>query len=196
MAKINKVSTAFNTHCSIFDDVASFVQTQSTEVLLSKSKENYSRNLEKFKVYATRNIFIPSATSTSSQPIASSSSSAAPADSFNPNIITPNTPALLSARERFLALKQEHDALAWECKETEALLKDMRSTLFQLRMAAQIFDEKNVSPIAEYTANLAQQGTKLQNLCNDSTGTAAVHALLQNSIADFPPIHFVQFCSI
>lgn len=127
-------------------------------------------------MYATRNIFIPSTTS-SNQSVTSSSSAAtavAPAisaDSFSPNIVTPNTPTLLSARERFLALKQEHDALAWECKETEALLKDMRSTLFQLRMAAQVFDEKNVSPIAEYTANLAQQGTKLQNLCNDSTGT-------------------------
>ncbi len=143
-----------------------FSSFQFAGVLQTKLKDNYIRNMDKLKVYAVRNIFIPSPNSSSS-----SSSSSFAVSTFSPDGITPSSARLATARERYLQLKREHDALIWEKRETETLFKDIRSSLFSLRFAAQKFDEVNISPVADHVTQLAQYQERLHSLQNEAQGT-------------------------
>lgn len=122
-----------------------------------KVNEVFDKNLEKFKIYAMRNIFVP--TSQNAESTASSSSS---------KISTETDEELNTLRKQYLALQAEHRELADNCRDTDLLLKDMRSALFTLRVGAQAFDD--IQPIAETVANITQNREKLQQMCIEANG--------------------------
>lgn len=63
---------------------------------------------------------------------------------------------LQDLRERYLSVHGEYTRLFIECRDYDLLLKDLRETLFGLRVASQVFDEYDVNPIAHSCANLSQ----------------------------------------
>ena len=132
--------------------------------VFEKSKVAFERNMDKFKIYAMRNIFAPAAPS-SSQSTASSSAA-----------LPPNTTdeQLAQLRSQYLALQAELRELTDSCRDTELLVKDMRSTLFTLRVGAQAFDDGDILPVAETVANIAQNREKLLRMVSEANGKSFV----------------------
>jgi len=126
-----------------------------------KTERSLRKNLEKFEIYAARNIFVPAAPSSSQ-----SSSSRAPS--------TATDEQLQSLRVQYLTLQSELLGLVDSCRDTDLLLKDMRSALFTLRVGAQAFDEGDIQPIAETVANITQNREKLLKMCDDANGESVV----------------------
>lgn len=126
---------------------------QSTNELHERVEANYMRNLEKIRVYAMRNIFVPSKITVLE-------------DNVSQEMIEVNNKAN-QAKERFSKVKLEHDVMLQEVREMETLLKDMRSAMFDLRVGSQTFDEFN---LVESVANLAEHQANLEALCDKSQG--------------------------
>jgi hypothetical protein len=115
--------------------------------------------MEKFRIYSARNVFAPS-----SQAPSSSSSTAAPS--------TETDAHLLELRRRYLELQAELRSVADSCRDTDALLRDMRSALFTLRVGAQAFEEGDMD-VAESMGEIAQNRNRLLELCAEANGKAA-----------------------
>ena len=132
--------------------------------VFEKSKVAFERNMDKFKIYAMRNIFAPAAPS-SSQSTASSSAT-----------LPPNTTdeQLVQLRSQYLALQAELRELTDSCRDTELLVKDMRSTLFTLRVGAQAFDDGDILPVAETVANITQNREKLLRMVSEANGKSFI----------------------
>jgi hypothetical protein len=122
--------------------------------LLDRLKVIYDENLEKFNLYSNRNIF--------STPAGSVAMTASSSSSSNPE--------LLALREKYIKLHGEYSRLSIECKDYELLSKDMRETLFALRVASQVFDDYNINPIAQTCLNHAQQKSNLLDLYDTANG--------------------------
>lgn len=118
-----------------------------------------------------RNIFVPSTAAAGAQASSAASSSAGPVSA------TPDE-HLQRLRTQYLQLQAEYSELSGSCKDTDLLLKDMRATLFTLRVGAQAFDNGDIQPIAETLAGMTQNREKLLNLCSDAKGAY----LLDNEI--------------
>jgi ribosomal protein L29 len=87
---------------------------------------------------------------------------------------------LQDLKSQYLALQVEYVQHASECRDMEALLRDMRTSLFNLRIAIQSFDDYEIQPIADTTQVLKQYQTKLQHYARDSQGT--VDSTLSSSL--------------
>jgi hypothetical protein len=122
---------------------------------LDKAKYNFDRNMDKFKLYAMRNIFVP----------------AAP-DSSKVGLVADEQ--LQQLREQYLSIQADLREVTDSCEDTDLLLKDMRSALFTLRVGAQAFDEVDIHPIADTVANAIQHRDKLLLLCKEANGKCMI----------------------
>ena len=140
--------------------MACYVYVQACEQVFEKTKECFDKNIDKFKIYAMRNIFVPyvatnvQATSSTSNASGGASSSATDAQ-------------LLQLRQTYLSLQSEQRELTDSCRDTDFLLKDMRSTLFSLRVGIQAFDDYN---IPETVAGITLQRERLLQMCKEAQG--------------------------
>lgn len=105
--------------------------------------------MEKFDIYCSRNIFVPSSSSQLSK-------------TETEDTVTSELEQL---RQKYLALRSQYTDLSASTKAANLFLIDMRSSLFQIRVGAQVLDEYNIQPLAETMATLTQQKMALQDLC-------------------------------
>mmetsp|Transcript_2445 Transcript_2445/g.3823 ORF Transcript_2445/g.3823 Transcript_2445/m.3823 type:complete len:239 (+) Transcript_2445:88-804(+) len=122
------------------------------------------KNMEKFGIYAMRNIFVPSTSngsgsSTSSTAVATTTSAIASVDD-----------ELHELRKAYVSLQAELRALDDNVQASDLLLKDMRATMFSLRVGAQAFDDADVHPLPETVANISRSRDKLVTMCQEATG--------------------------
>ena len=105
--------------------------------------------MEKFDIYCSRNIFVPSSSSQLSKTETDDAVSS----------------ELEQLRQKYLSLRSQYVDLSASTKAASLFLADMRSSLFQIRVGAQVLDEYNIQPLAETMATLTQQKIALQELC-------------------------------
>jgi len=121
--------------------------------LLEKMKTVYLKNMDKFELYAVRNIFtLPSPEECS-------------AVSESRQSLEEACELVDGLRKTYLDAQAKHNLLEYECEESEKLLKDMKTALFNLRVGSQVLDEQSVRPIAGTTQELNNRRTKLDALC-------------------------------
>lgn len=129
----------------------------------------YNRNIEKFKIYSTKNLFVAEANSNDST---NSSSKNGSVVSDEISVKVPKD--LLMLRQKYASISSEYLALVSECELMDKLLKDMRSALFTLRVGAQTFEEYGVQPIEETLASMSQQKSHLNELCKEASGISVI----------------------
>lgn len=134
----------------------------------------------KFKLYSIRNIFTPSQRSGDlpvPAPVVSSSSSSANS-SAKDNAHNEMDRTLESLRQRYIVLQKDYLQVATECRDMDALLKDMRSALFNLRVAIQSFEDYEISPLSETTNILHQYKARLRECSDDATSKSHIHLFI------------------
>ena len=124
-------------------------------------KNSYSENLKKFTIYADRNIFVKT-------PIVVQSAKAAPpkAKSALENV----TEEVDLLKDLYNSRREELIQLSSGCRDGDTLLKDMRRTLFTIRVGAQTLDEHNLQPISETIATLEQYQDTMGALSSRAKG--------------------------
>lgn len=129
----------------------------SCQELLERMKGIYDKNMDKFELYALRNIFtLPSPEES-------------PAAAASKQALVAVTEEVEMLRQKYLNAQAEHNRIEQECLESEQLLKDMKSALFNLRVGAQILDEYQVKPISEKADTLNQKQARLGSLMKRAT---------------------------
>ena len=116
--------------------------------------------MDKFDLYSRRNIFTikdDSLTNTGSD-ISSSS------------VIDERIEETKKLSSELLELRQTHSNLATECKEVEQILADMKSSLFGLRVGAQVFEQLNIQPLSDAVANIVENKRNLLELVEKASG--------------------------
>ena len=122
-------------------------------MLQRKMKRSFEKNMEKFNLYSARNIFsAPSASLPKEQRLC------------DENI--PDYQIKEKAAHQKILLANLED----ECNNMSQSLKDIRTTLFSLRVVAQAFEDSDVQPMAETVANLAADRDRLIELCSAASG--------------------------
>lgn len=102
--------------------------------------------MDKFEIYAFRNIFV--------QDIVQSNS----ADNR------------VSKRQRYHELMIEHDILKKQCSVSESAVGDMRNAIFTYRIGQQALDSYDVNPIADTISNIKHSSDSLQQISNRANG--------------------------
>ena len=113
-------------------------------------RQQFHRNMGKFDVYCNRNIFVPSSSSSSNSVF---------------KMETAVSSELEQLRQKYMTLRSQYMDLSASTKAATLFLQDMRSTLFHIRVGAQVLEEYNVQPLAETMATLTQQKIALEELC-------------------------------
>lgn len=108
------------------------------------------RNLDKFKIYSSRNIYN---------------------DSDESANINPADDELLQLRAQFQSLHNELAILQDNARAAELVLKDMRAARFNLRIGSQAFDDQNVQPLADNVASMTAYKDALTKLYHEAEGT-------------------------
>ena len=133
------------------------VINDSCEDLLEKMKAVYFKNMDKFELYAMRNIFtLPSPEESS-------------AVSESRQSLEEVCVQVDGLRKTYLDAQAQHNLLKYECDESEKLLKDMKTALFNLRVGSQVLDEQSVRPISGTTEALNKRRTKLDEVCQKAS---------------------------
>jgi hypothetical protein len=132
---------------------------QACQLIHQKAKEKFDQNMDKFRIYAMRNIFVPCSRSGSVY--------------ASPGMSSKTDEELSTLRQQYLHLQAENRTLADSCRDTEVLLKDMRSALFTLRVGAQVFDGVELQNIAETVAYITHNKQQLEKMCAEATGKRA-----------------------
>ena len=114
-------------------------------------RQQFHRNMDKFDIYCSRNIFIPSSSSSTVLNKVESLDSV--------------SSKLEELREKYLNLRIQYNDLSVSTKTAALQFEDIRAALFQIRVGGQVLDEYNVQPLAETMATLKQQKVALQDLC-------------------------------
>ena len=111
-------------------------------------RQQFHRNMNKFDVYCDRNIFVPSSSSVFKMETEDTVSS-----------------ELEQLRQKYMTLRSQYMDLSASTKAATLFLQDIRASLFQIRVGAQVLDEYNIQPLAETMATLTQQKVALEELC-------------------------------
>lgn len=119
---------------------------EACEKLQRKMKKHFDKNMDKFDIYATRNIFV--------LPVDESSSQTQSKEKEN---LENKSLELDILKNRYYDLLAEYSSKTSDIKESEALLDNMRNSLFQIRVASQTMDEHNLQPLAETMATIVKQ---------------------------------------
>lgn len=125
-------------------------------------KNSYSKNLNKFSIYADRNIFVRTPIPASKTLV----SAEVPQSALD--LISLEVASL---KESYISRRVELLKLTNGCKDGDLLLKDMRKALFTIRVGAQTLDECNVQPLRETVATLEQYEETLSALSVRANGT-------------------------
>lgn len=124
-------------------------------------KRSFDRNLDKFDIYANRNIFVLPTKSTIDD-----NNNAAAATDTAPITLDSRMKEASLLKKKYLSLHQQYADMTIQCQNYELLYAQMKQSLFQLIVGSQVMDEHNVQPLAETMAKLAQQKHELLTLCN------------------------------
>mmetsp|Transcript_34802 Transcript_34802/g.33116 ORF Transcript_34802/g.33116 Transcript_34802/m.33116 type:complete len:254 (+) Transcript_34802:143-904(+) len=119
---------------------------ECSDKLRKRMRVVYGGNMEKFGSYADRNCFVQS-----KKPAVIAEDKKSKTDLINIELTAVSTEVDL-LREEYLLLRSTKDQLASECKDGDSLLKDMRKTLFTIRVGAQ--ELQTIQPIVEIIAVL------------------------------------------
>jgi hypothetical protein len=124
-------------------------------------KSSYMANLNKFSIYADRNIFVRT-------PL--------PGTKIPEQLEVPKSALEIlsmeveSLKDVYTSRREELVKLSNGCKDGDLLLKDMRKALFTIRVGAQTLDECNVQPLSETVATLEQYEQTLRALSVRANG--------------------------
>lgn len=124
-------------------------------------KNSYMANLNKFSIYADRNIFVRAPLPVAKIP----ESSEVPKSALE--ILSMEVESL---KDSYISRREELVKLSNGCKDGDLLLKDMRKALFTIRVGAQTLDECNVQPLSETVATLEQYEQTLRALSVRANG--------------------------
>jgi uncharacterized phage infection (PIP) family protein YhgE len=127
-------------------------------------KNSYSENLKKFSIYADRNIFVTT-------PLIVQSAKGIP--SKTKSALETVTEEVDTLKDLYNSRREELTQLSSGCRDGDALLKDMRRTLFTIRVGAQTLDEHNLQPISETIATLEQYQETMVALSSRAKGNLA-----------------------
>jgi hypothetical protein len=132
-----------------YKNVTDSVIDEACLKLKEKMKSVYDKNMDKFEMYARRNIFaIPADTN--------SSASGTDSSSIDDD--------LMKSRELYMELQSACHKVQGSCDEGDALLKDMRSALFNLRVGSQVLEEYEVQPLSKSFQDMAEKSGELEDL--------------------------------
>jgi hypothetical protein len=132
------------------------------EKLLNQMKIQFDKNMDKFDIYASRNIFVLPMDDDINQKSSSSSSNQSNTSKDELENISNEITIL---RNKYLGLRSLHNDLTIENESCELLLQDMKQALFSLKVGAQILEDQNVQPLSKNIAELTKKQIKLQELC-------------------------------
>lgn len=111
-------------------------------------------NMKKFELYSKRNIF----TSPSEERVTE-------------DVKTTTDRSLAeSQREHYASLLAENTRLHAECSQKEALLADMTSALFHIRVGTQAFDMYDVNPLEDTLEGTQEKSMQLESFIKRATG--------------------------
>ena len=134
-----------------YKNVTDSVIQEACLKLKEKMKSVYDKNLDKFELYAKRNIFVvPTNISANEESVG--------------NVDQNINEELFKVRERYIELQASCQKLKGDCDDGDALLKDMRSALFNLRVGSQVLDEYEVQPLSKTAIDITQQKESLDEL--------------------------------
>ena len=139
-----------------YKNVTDSVIEEACMKLKDKMKAVYDKNLDKFELYAKRNIFVV--------PV-DAGVGAENVDNADRNV----DQELTGVRERYIELQGVCQKLKGDCDDGDALLKDMRSALFNLRVGSQVLDEYEVQPLSKTATDIAQHKESLEELNKKAT---------------------------
>lgn len=131
---------------------------EACEKLLRKMKKHFDKNMDKFDIYASRNIFV----------LPTDDSSAQNKSKEKENLENKSL-ELDVLKNRYYDLLAEYSSKTSDIKESEVLLDNMRNSLFQIRVASQAMDEHNLQPLAETLSTIVKQKKELLVLCDKAT---------------------------
>ena len=123
-------------------------------------KRHSKTNMHKFELYALKNIFATASpeSSSSSSTTSTSSTSRQRDAAFTPSA------ALDDLRMRYAELTARNNYLREEAAASESLLNQMNSTIFDLRVGAQVLDAYEVKPLADTVSGVSQWHKELVQL--------------------------------
>jgi len=137
-----------------YENITASVVDDSCQELLERMQSAYSKNMDKFELYALRNIF--------SLPAAAADSNAALASKQSLDKVSHE---LEQTRQKYLQMQAQKNQLTMECEQGEALLKDMRSALFTMKVGSQVLEEYEVAPLDATVNSVVSKQVELQALC-------------------------------
>jgi hypothetical protein len=138
-----------------YKNVTDSVIDEACLKLKEKMKSIYDKNMDKFELYAKRNIF--------SIPADANNSSSSSSNSSNAGDNSTDTD-LMSARERYMELQSACQRAQGNCDDGDALLKDMRSALFNLRVNSQVIEEYEIQPLSKSVSEMTGKNKDLEAL--------------------------------
>lgn len=133
-----------------YDNITESVIDDSCEELLERMQSVFKKNMDKFDLYARRNIF--------SLPMSTDATSAAASKQSLDNVAQ----ELENTRQKYMMALEKKNRLASECDQCDALLKDMRSALFTIKVGSQVLEEYSVAPLDETISAIEQKQVALQ----------------------------------
>lgn len=145
-----------------FKDVTDASVLEACQRLSNKMKTEFNENMNRFETYVERNIFTLYLPSSSSNSSTSGKNNNQQEDEDN------NDSLILEQEVEELKLKygqifEQYSTLSDECRQSDGLLKDMKKTLFDLKVGAQALDD---SSLDEQSRLLSKYGNVLETLTN------------------------------
>jgi ribosomal protein L29 len=120
------------------------------QALRTRLKTQFHKNLDKFELYSFRNIFvIPQ-----SEPEGPARSSDLEATTSDLNML----------RDQYMARRMQLTQLSRDVLESESLVNEMKTALFNLRVGAQVLDVHQIEPLMDTAASLAHNKAELSHL--------------------------------
>ncbi len=133
--------------------------------MFQRTKQNFLINVGKFHLYAARNLIVQNDGSVERNS----------EESLNGDLVFHDNgnldKTLDRLRTQYQALQADYIHYASECRDMDALLKDMRTSLFNLRVAIQSFDDYEIQPLSETTQILNQYQSQLHRCGQEAEGT-------------------------
>ena len=133
-------------------------------------REEFESNLSRFELYVNRNIFVPNSIPPPSSQHTVIEPTAADIPPNNQDSLTAITGEVDALKQHYLRIRSAHTRLSNECRNSELLIRDMRTAMFNLRVGAQALEENNIHPLEGTVGNLAQYRQILLKLSNTATG--------------------------
>ena len=149
--------------------------------LLERLRRHFGRNMGKFELYATRNIFVlpqdgaggssSSSSSSSSTSGGGSRGSGGSSSSGEDASLEEITAEVDKLRAKYHELQATHTTLTTETRDGGVLLRDMRDAIYKVRVGSQVLEDHNVVPLSDNMAAMAANRKTLEDLCRQASGT-------------------------